>query len=158
MLVSSAAVLAILAGTIFYKIGIGSPWWFVVAVVILIVLSAMIRSNQKKSEILESHDNWVKNHQIFGILVTSDSPKWKDHINDLWVSPFGSDVIVLNWSQRHKWPKSAEAEVFKIATGSTEFCPVIIVLREHGLLEVYRFFLAFKAAKHGCCVFGFAKV
>ncbi len=121
----------------------------VLSVFILIVLSGMIRSNQRKNEILETHDTWVKKKRIFGLLVTSDSPKWKDRIGDLWVPRFGSEIKVLNWSQRHCWPKNVESQIFEIATGPAEFCPVLIVFREHGLLEVFSFYRALKAANHG---------
>src|SRR5688572_20401113 len=65
----------------------------------------------------------------FILFVYSDSPNWKDYIESKILPRIRSHVVVLNWSERKKWPaKSAfEAKVFRRWAGYREFNPVAIV-------------------------------
>ncbi len=51
---------------------------------------------------------WAVSNKQFGIVVTSDSPKWAFHINDIWLTRFGSDVSVLNYSRKREWTQTVE--------------------------------------------------
>jgi hypothetical protein len=107
---------------------------------------------------------WWKWHgsSVRGILITSDSPTWKEHIEQQWLRRLQEQVIVLNWSQRNSWPRSLEARLFRyfclteyqilfISVGeqTQNFNPALILLRGLYYPYVYRFYYAFRDAKHG---------
>ena len=62
--------------------------------------------------------------------------------------PHGS--VVLNWSERRRWRWwSLSAAVFHFFGGSREFNPLAIVVRPLRWVRVFRFWRAFRDAKHG---------
>lgn len=86
-----------------------------------------------------------------GILVYSDSPHWKDHVENHILPRVGSRLVTLNWSRRAQWsdPKPLEVCVFEHWAGSRAFNPMAIIVRGYRSVDTIRFFEAFKAAQHG---------
>lgn len=90
--------------------------------------------------------------QIRGILVFSNSPNWQDYIEQDWIPRLGEQVVVLNWSERGSWRKSLEVRIFRlfgIADNNFNFNPLLIYFRGLRYPLVYRYFFAFRDAKHG---------
>jgi hypothetical protein len=82
------------------------------------------------------------------LLVCSDSPLWRDHIQTHWLSRIGDAAIVLNWSERASWHSDLRVRVFRRFCGERRnFNPAVVVFR--GLREpyVFRFFYAFQEVK-----------
>lgn len=87
---------------------------------------------------------------IRGIIVYSSSPNWQEYIESNWLAAFGDRMLVLNWSERHRWSKTLPVRVYRHFCGyGDNYCPAILLFR--GLLHpyVYRFFFAFRDYKHG---------
>ena len=95
-----------------------------------------------------------------GILVYSNSPNWQQYIEQNWLPRIGSQFVLLNWSNRSKWPVEApfEARVFRRFAGDREFNPLAIIFRARpiGMLApntrntvVIPFFQAFRDFRHG---------
>jgi hypothetical protein len=85
------------------------------------------------------------------ILVYSDSPHWRGHVEHTWLPRWGQRAVVLNWSERRTWSEHASSEValFRAYGGSREFNPLAIVVSSSGHVHVVRFWKAFQARKHG---------
>ena len=88
---------------------------------------------------------------IKGVLVYSDSPNWRQYIEEAWAPWLFPVVLRLNWSERAKWKGSLAVRLFRNFVGTTyNFNPSVIVLcgRWRSPL-VFRFYHAFRDAKHG---------
>jgi hypothetical protein len=84
------------------------------------------------------------------LFVYSNSPVWQSYIeaNILPRLPRGS--VVLNWSERRRWRWwSLSAAVFHFFGGSREFNPLAVVVRPLRWGRAFRFWRAFRDAKHG---------
>jgi len=89
---------------------------------------------------------------IRGILVLSDSPNWKPYIQQHWLPRLQEKVIVLNWSEHKKWRRSLPVRIFHrfgIGGNDFNFNPSLILFRGLRHPFVYRYFFAFRDAKHG---------
>jgi len=64
-----------------------------------------------------------------GILVYSNSPHWKVYIEEKWLPAVSDYVVVMNWSEKTKWPDNRpfEAQLFRAFAGDREFNPIAIV-------------------------------
>lgn len=85
------------------------------------------------------------------LLVYSNSPVWQSHIEDniLPRLPRGS-VVVLNWSERRRWRWWwLSAALFRYFGGSREFNPLAVVVQPLRWGRTFRFWRAFRDAKHG---------
>jgi hypothetical protein len=84
------------------------------------------------------------------LVVYSESPAWENRIRDSWLPRFGKQAVLLNWTERARWPRSLEVRLFKYFIASQQnFNPAVLVLRGTQRPLVYRFFYAFQQAKHG---------
>jgi hypothetical protein len=86
------------------------------------------------------------------LLVYSDSPNWKRYIEEKWFPRWGHRAVVLNWSERKTWGRSARAEValFRAFAGEREFNPLAIVVPPTGRhVHIVRFWRHFRDYKHG---------
>ncbi len=84
------------------------------------------------------------------LFVYSNSPVWQSYIeaNILPRLPRGS--VVLNWSERRRWRWwSLSAAVFHFFGGNREFNPLAVVVRPLRWGRPFRFWRAFRDAKHG---------
>jgi hypothetical protein len=83
------------------------------------------------------------------LFVHSDSPVWQRHIQEEILPALESRAIVLNWSQRARWPSGLAAAVFRYFGGAREFNPMAIVFRPFWPARVFRFWQPFREKKHG---------
>jgi hypothetical protein len=86
------------------------------------------------------------------LLIYSNSPHWKDYVEQQWLPRWGSRAVVVNWSERLNWKRDhpIEAALFGEFAGSREFNPLAIVVPEQGRkVRLVRFWLAFRDFKHG---------
>jgi hypothetical protein len=86
-----------------------------------------------------------------GLLVYSNSPHWQAYAEAHWLPRVADRLVILNWSERHRWPATAplEAAVHRHWAGREEFNPVAIVFPERGPTRVVRFWKAFRDFRHG---------
>ncbi len=86
-----------------------------------------------------------------GLLVYSRSPNWQPYIEEHWLPRFGGAVELLNWSDRRRWSKNDHrVRIFETFIASDEdYNPAAVVFRSTGAPSVFRFYPAFKNAKHG---------
>ena len=85
------------------------------------------------------------------MLVTSNSPNWQAYVEANILPRLGDRAVVLNWSERQRWPSVApwEGRFFRRFAGDREFNPAALVHRPDGKIEVIRFHRAFLDFKHG---------
>ena len=87
-------------------------------------------------------------HRTWVVLVYSDSPKWKDHIESQIIPTLPAGSVVLNRSV--SWSKNSLAgRVYRHFGGHHEFCPIGIVFYRWQWVQRFRFFRPFQDAKHG---------
>jgi hypothetical protein len=86
-----------------------------------------------------------------GVLVYSESPHWKEHIEADILPRIADRVVVLNWSLRAEWKrhKPLEVQVFEHWGGSREFNPMAIIFPARGRVKTIRLWQAFIELKHG---------
>ena len=109
--------------------------------------------------VVKIYEQWLKycfwkQHGKFGrfiLFVYSDSPNWKDYIEQNILPDIGPHVVTLNWSKRREWGKSNpfESKVFYRWAGQKEFNPIAILLLPNGKVKKVRFWQAFRDYKHG---------
>jgi hypothetical protein len=92
---------------------------------------------------------WAIRNRRFAIVVTSDSPKWASRINDKWLTRFGENVSVLNYSHKREWPRTTESKFVNLFTRYQRDHPIVIIPRKMGRPAVYSFHAALIAAFHG---------
>lgn len=106
-----------------------------------------------RSAILLMLAHWrFRRKGIRGIVVLSDSPNWRSHIEANWLPRLSDQVVTLNWSQRRTWRQTLPVMLFRhfgIGAGNENYCPVVIFFRGLRHPYVYRCFYAFRDAKHG---------
>ena len=85
------------------------------------------------------------------LFVYSDSPNWKQYIEEYWLPRITPHAVVLNWSQRSQWKSRAafESRVFRHFAGREEFNPIAIFFPALGRVRIIRFWKPFKDFKHG---------
>ncbi len=89
---------------------------------------------------------WRKRNVLF---VYSDSPTWKDYIENEILPYIQNRAVILNWSERKNWRNSLAILAFRYFGGDKNFNPMGIVFRPFRFVKTYRFFEAFKDFKHG---------
>jgi hypothetical protein len=101
------------------------------------------------------------------LFVYSNSPNWKEYIEENILTKISGNAVIINWSERSKWDwtnKPLELRIFNhwtgvfryIHTGSgrnkwdgREFNPIAITFVPWWRVKVVRFWQAFKDYKHG---------
>lgn len=92
---------------------------------------------------------WLR-HPSWVVFVYSDSPKWKDHIEEHILPTLPPGSVVLNWSQRKRWSRlSLAVQTFRRFGGSREFCPIGIIFQRGRRTQQFRFFEPFQLARRG---------
>jgi hypothetical protein len=82
------------------------------------------------------------------LIVYTDSPHWKAHIESNWVARWPNRTVPLNRS--HPWSrKQPEAVLWLAVAGIREHTPLAVVIPRTGRLRVIRFYKAFQESKHG---------
>lgn len=84
------------------------------------------------------------------LFVYSNSPLWQSYIEETILPRLPRGSVVLNWSERRRWRWwSLSAAVFHFFGGSREFNPLAVVVRPFRWGRAFRFWRAFRDAKHG---------
>lgn len=84
------------------------------------------------------------------LFVYSDSPIWHDYMASEVLTLVQERAVVLNWSDRKKWPRwSLGVAVFRHFGGHRGFNPLVVLFRPFRLARVFRFWSAFKDWKRG---------
>ncbi len=83
------------------------------------------------------------------LFVHSDSPIWHDYLSTQVLLLVQDRAVVLNWSDRKKWRWSQSVAAFHRFGGGRDFNPLFILFRPFHTARVFRFWTAFKDAKHG---------
>jgi hypothetical protein len=83
------------------------------------------------------------------LLVYSDSPVWRDYIEQRVLPCLGERAIVLNWSQRKRWRVALARLAFHHFGGQREFNPLAVVFRPFHRTRTFRVWQPFRDFKHG---------
>lgn len=88
------------------------------------------------------------------LLVTSNSPRWQEYIEEHWLPRWSHRAVVLNWSERRlwglTWKASSAVRLFRAFAGEEHFNPLAIVVPPRGRrVHVVRFYQAFRARVGG---------
>lgn len=92
---------------------------------------------------------WLTHKKSFIIFIYSDSPIWKDYMEQEILPQIQDHAVILNWSERRKWKSSLAVLAFQYFGGYRNFNPIAMVFRPFHIVETYRFFEAFKEFKRG---------
>lgn len=94
-----------------------------------------------------SKHNFPEKNVLF---IYSNSPSWKDYIEENLLGKLQPNAVFLNWSERSKWNSSQlEVKVFNHWANDKEFNPMAIVFQENRKVRTIRFYKAFKNRTHG---------
>jgi len=84
------------------------------------------------------------------LMVYSDSPIWHDYMTTQVLPLVQERAVVLNWSERKKWPRvSLGVALLRHFGGSREFNPLVLLFRPMRAVQTFRFWYAFKEWKRG---------
>ena len=85
------------------------------------------------------------------LFVYSESPNWKEYIDENIVPRIKEKAVFLNWSERSEWRKikPLEAKALLHWGGDTEFNPMAIIFVPGWRVKTVRFHQAFRDYKHG---------
>ncbi len=129
-----------------------SPVLFVILILVLVISAVWY-------PFVKIYEQWLRYrfwqlHGKFGrfiLLIYSDSPNWKDYIEENILPRIEPHVVTLNWSKRREWPETNpfESRVFRRWAGEREFNPMAIVIPPKGKITKVRFWQAFRDFKHG---------
>ena len=83
------------------------------------------------------------------LLVYSDSPYWRNYVEENFLPRLGERAVVLNWSQRKTWRWSLARWAFYHFGGDREFNPLAVVFRPLRRTLVFRFWRPFRERQLG---------
>lgn len=82
------------------------------------------------------------------LIVYTDSPHWKEHIETKWLARWPDRTVAFNRSR--PWSgRQPEAALWRIVAGIAEHTPLAVLVLPGGKVRVIRFFQAFRDFKHG---------
>ena len=84
------------------------------------------------------------------LFVYSESPVWRERIEEKILPHLPPSSTVLNWSQRQKWRSfDLGVRIFRHYAGDREMNPVGIIIRPFRRVKIFRFWKPFRDFKHG---------
>jgi hypothetical protein len=83
------------------------------------------------------------------LFVYSDSPIWREYIEQRILPYIGERAIVLNWSHRKRWRISLGRLAFHHFGGYRQFNPLAVVFHPFRRTRIFRFWQPFRDFKHG---------
>lgn len=94
---------------------------------------------------------WLAHHEgKFVLLVYSDSPNWKEYVEQSILPRVQDHAIILNWSERARWDNwSWAVHAFQHWGGQQDFNPLGVVFCGFTKVRVFRFYRAFQEYKRG---------
>jgi hypothetical protein len=91
---------------------------------------------------------WIpRGHRV--LVVYSNSPHWKQRFEERILPRLGPRCVVLNWSERRRWSWGLAECLFWFYGGAKNYNPLAVVMRPFGRAKIFRFWQAFRDAKHG---------
>ena len=92
---------------------------------------------------------WSRNGKDV-LFISSDSPIWHDYMVSEIFPLVRERAVVLNWSERNKWPRwSFGVHLFRTFGGNREFNPLVVLFRPFRQARTFRFWVPFKDWKRG---------
>ena len=146
--------------TFFITIFVTFIFLLLAPVIIVLLLSYFLRGKWLGFQVRQK---WFPKRK-FLLFVYSDSPSWKEYIEQNIIPKISSKATIINWSERSQWEwkGTLELKVFRHWTGVSqyfdrgrkkwngkEFCPAAVVFNPWWKPKVIRFWQAFKDFKHG---------
>jgi hypothetical protein len=124
------------------------PWWEIPVFILLvpIVIAVLVLSAlQSLALYLLVWATWITRGKDI-LLVYSDSPHWKEYIEEEILPRIRNRTVVLNWSERQNWfgRFTLAPMLFRHFGGHKEFNPIFIHFRLLRLHRAYRFLEPFR--------------
>jgi hypothetical protein len=83
------------------------------------------------------------------LFVYSDSPIWREYIDEHILPYLGERAVILNWSERKRWRISLARLAFHHFGGYRQFNPLAVVFRPFRRTRTFRFWQPFRDFNHG---------
>jgi hypothetical protein len=124
--------------------------WLIVPIVAIALVLALVIAKLKIG--IQGGIRELEESDQVGLLVYSDSPLWKSHIEHEWLPRFGGRIAVLNWSERRTWDRRHPlVQLYQGCANPDDetFTPLLVMLRKERRPLIFTFYGAFKHAKFG---------
>jgi len=93
---------------------------------------------------------WMGRDRRRVLFVYSNSPNWKAYVEANILPHLPQNSVVLNWSDRLSWNRfTVSVMLFRFFAGPKEFNPIGLVFERFNVVKPFRFWQAFRDAKHG---------
>ena len=127
------------------------PWWLWPLLPVLLALAAVALLFRLVAEVVLLTVVWTTwcPRGRRALVVYSNSPIWQEYFERRVLPELGERAVVLNWSDRARWPLSLPVALFRLFAGTREFNPLAIVFRPFAWPRQFRFYCPFQAFKHG---------
>lgn len=127
------------------------PWWLWPVVIVLLPVVAVALLLWLLSALLLLSAVWLMwcPRRRYAIVVYSNSPVWQEYFERHVIPQLGGRAVVLNWSDRKRWPFSLAVILFRVFAGGRQFNPIAIVFEPVRWPRSFRFYKAFRSFKHG---------
>ncbi len=84
------------------------------------------------------------------LFVYSDSPNWKEYIEQRILPRLPANTVIMNWSERKKWSQlSLPVHAFHYFCGDVNCNPAAVVFRPFRVAKTFRLWQPFRDYKHG---------
>ena len=122
-----------------------APLWLAALVVV-----ALARMGQPTVLYAVAWIWWIGRARRRVLFVYSDSPHWREHVEANILPKLPENSVVLNWSHRSSWNRfNVSVMLFRCFAGAQEFNPIGLVFERFSVVTRYRFWQAFRDARHG---------
>ena len=127
------------------------PWWLRPLLVVLLPFVAVLGVVWLVAAVLLQLVVWFTwcSRERYVLVVYSNSPIWQAYFEQNVLPAVGSRGVVLNWSERKRWPYSLSVALFRLFGGTRQFNPLAIVFQPFVWPRRFRFYEPFQAFKHG---------
>ena len=84
------------------------------------------------------------------LFVYSNSPNWKEYIEQRILPRLPANTVIMNWSERKKWSQlSLPVRAFHYFCGDVNCNPAAVVFRPFRVAKTFRLWQPFRDYKHG---------
>ncbi|HYI11161.1 MAG TPA: hypothetical protein VEK57_19040 [Thermoanaerobaculia bacterium] len=131
---------------------VAAAWpWLTWLAILLTVPAGVLAWDQLREWRARAETQRLRARGMKGVLIYSKSPNWQGYIEEKWLPHITPGVEVLDWSARREWREDdVRVRIFRWLIQSEEdYNPAAVVFRSGRAPLVFRFYPAFKNAKHG---------